>query len=234
MSIKRRGMNKPSHVADNIFPNAESAPVRNDLPPESENILPVQEDSVGSCVDEDFGALGTVWSDVVEKTKKELPIAVETENVDLSDMNIGVDEESFRSSEITAQIAPVMQEKVKEAVHQTVAMNNDRMKVSMTEVLDEYNSERLQELKKDRKKRQAKKRFWGIFRFVAVFVIIAILMTNAQVRARVDIIFQDTKKLVVDIFNDDSTSSNELVGNFFENLGTHLNEVNTIVVKEEN
>lgn len=234
MSIKRRGMNKPSHVADNIFPNAESAPVRNDLPPESENILPVQEASVGSCVDEDFGALGTVWSDVVEKTKKELPIAVETENMDLSDVNIGVDEESFRSSEITAQIAPVMQEKVKEAVHQTVAMNNDRMKVSMTEVLDEYNSERLQELKKDRKKRQAKKHFWGIFRFVAVFVIIAILMTNAQVRARVDIIFQDTKNLVVDIFNDDSTSSNELVGNFFENLGTHLNEVNTVVVEEEN
>lgn len=31
-----------------------------------------------------------------------------------------------------------------------------------------------------------------------------------------------------------SEVSNELVGNFFENLGIHLNEVNTVVVEEEN
>lgn len=46
------------------------------------------------------------------------------------------------------------------------------------------------------------------------------------------IIFQDTKKLVVDIFNDDATTSNNVAEDFLDNLGTHLNEVNTYEVEE--
>lgn len=57
-------------------------------------------------------------------------------------------------------------------------------------------------------------------------------MTNAQIRTRVGIIFQDTKKLVVDIFNDEPTTSNNVTGDFFDNLGSHLNEVNTYEVEE--
>lgn len=243
MSIKVRASNRGRTTTDNFIPDTKvsdrdtSVPVEADFTTEeshTEPVAPKQTRNDLKNVDEDFGGMefDTVWSDLTSKSKKNLPIAVDNDSVDLSGVDIVSAEAEFRNSELDSQITPVVQKKVKEAIHQTVALNNDRMKISMTEVLDEYNSERLKELKKDRKKRQNRRRFWSIVKFIAVFVIIAVLMTNAQIRARVGIIFQDTKKLVIDIFNDDATTSNNVADDFIDNLGTHLNEVNTYEVEE--
>lgn len=239
MSIKVKSGTKGKSAVDNFVPDAstnekfQSMPTSNDFAPDDKKSRPVKTVSEAKHADADFGAMGfdTVWEEVKNKAPKDLPVAVDN-NTDLGSMDIGADEANFRSSELDSHITPVVQKKVTEAVHQTVALNNDRMKVSMTEVLDEYNSDRLKELKKDRKKRQRKKRFWSIVKFVIIFVIIAVLMTNAQIRTRVNIIFQDTKKLVADIFNDEPTTSNNVAGDFLDNLGTHLNEVNTYEVEE--
>ena len=239
MSIKVKSSIREKSAVDNFVPDAsanenfQSIPETDNTVPESKKAKSEEKTTTAKHADADFGAMGfdTVWDEVKNKSKKKLPVAVDN-NTDLGSVDIGADEENFRSSELDSKITPVVQEKVAEAVHQTVAINNDRMKVSMTEVLDEYNSDRLKELKKDRKKRQRKKRFWGIVKFVVIFVIIAVLMTNAQIRTRFGIIFQDTKKLVVDIFNDDPTTSNNVADDFLDNLGSHLNEVNTYEVEE--
>lgn len=185
-------------------------------------------------VDEDFGDMdySTVSNEVIKKPEKELPVAIDNTNTDLGDLNIGYDEESFRSSELAANISPVVDEKITKTINQTVALNNHKMRASMTEALDEYNSDRLNELKKDRKKRQRKRHFFGVVKFLFVFIIIALLMTNAQIRVRALIIFQDTKQLLIDIFNDDQTTSNHIADDFLDTLGTHLNEVNTYEIEE--
>jgi len=247
MSIKVRTANNGKSAIDNFVPDTMAdAPVKAkagvaDAVPDSvkPKSKPISTEDIKADLrkaDEDFGDMGfgAVLSQASKKAKKNLPVTVANDAADLGNEDIGSAEAEFRSSELDSHITPVVQEKVKEAVHQTVALNNDRMKLSMTEVLDEYSNDRMEELKKDRKKRQNKRRFWSVVKFIAVFVIIAVLMTNAQIRTRVYIIFQDTKKLVVDIFNDDATTSNNVAEDFLDNLGTHLNDVNTYEVEETN
>lgn len=58
------------------------------------------------------------------------------------------------------------------------------------------------------------------------------LMTNVQIRARLGIIFQETKKPAGNIFNHDATTSKNVAKDLFDYSGAHHNRVNTCEAKE--
>lgn len=174
-----------------------------------------------------------------------LPIADE----DLSDIDINRAEESYRETEFDEKIKPIVKEKVNEAVQTTTRLATDKLKVEVSEVLRENvdmrmrsldelrreDAERAAEREKRRRRKELKENSYRGIKLALIAAILVVCICNNQIRERLSILGASFVTFCTNIVNDEKTSSNEVVNDTLETLGTSLNEVNStyVLVDEE-
>ncbi len=174
-----------------------------------------------------------------------LPIADE----DLSDIDLNRAEESYRETEFDEKIKPIVKEKVNEAVQTTTRLATDKLKVEVSEVLRENvdmrmrsldelrreDAERAAEREKRRRRKELKENIYRGIKLALIAAILVVFICNNQIRERLSILGASFVTFCTNIVNDEKTSSNEVVNDTLETLGTSLNEVNStyVLVDEE-
>lgn len=176
------------------------------------------------------------FGNVIKKSK--VTTLVEQVDEDLGQESIFQTEELHRQRELEKQAEPLIEERVSEAVMQ----HNARLKREAAELIYEHDTTILENVrqarledKKERKRQRRNAKIKSFLGFAAIAGVLFIFCTNSQVKPLVQTVFTNLYDMVVDLVNNDETSSNELVDDSLKELGNLLNEANTkvIIVEEE-
>lgn len=176
------------------------------------------------------------FGNVIKKSK--VMTLVEQVDEDLGQESIFQTEELHRQRELEKQAEPLIEERVSEAVMQ----HNARLKREAAELIYEHDTTILENVrqarledKKERKRQRRNAKIKSFLGFAAIAGVLFIFCTNSQVKPLVQTVFTNLYDMVVDLVNNDETSSNELVDDSLKELGNLLNEANTkvIIVEEE-
>ena len=144
------------------------------------------------------------------------------------DLSAGNDEEAYRQEEFANKVNPILHETTKKAVSEAVKAQNDKVKLEISEVLQDEVSYRLGKYEKRRKRRDLKEKIGFCIKGVVIIVVFLIIFGNAQIRLRISLVAKDTGELISDLLQGKEASSNKLVEDLFRDLGDDINKVNTI------
>ncbi|MCM1217817.1 MAG: hypothetical protein NC548_25275 [Lachnospiraceae bacterium] len=190
--------------------------------------------STGGNVDaEPDEALDEVFEGVLpEAAGTSEPVPQETQmfalaDEDMSHLDVGTAETDYKDAEFNREAAPIITATVNTEVRKAVKLNNERLKMEVNEVLADEVGYRLDKYEKRRRSRQRKDFIGSVVRWIVVGGIVLLIFGNAQLRLRMQIIFQDAGELVASLIHGEEVSSNQLVEDMFRDLGDDLNEVNT-------
>lgn len=144
------------------------------------------------------------------------------------DLSAGNEEEAYRQEEFANKVNPILHETTKKAVSEAVKAQNDRMKLEVSEVLQDEVSYRLGKYEKRRKRRDLKEKIGFCIKGVVLIIVFLIIFGNAQIRLRISLVAKDAGEMISDLLRGKDTSSNKLVEDLFRDLGDDINNVNTI------
>lgn len=144
------------------------------------------------------------------------------------DLSAGNDEEAYRQEEFANKVNPILHETTKKAVSEAVKAQNDKVKLEISEVLQDEVSYRLGKYEKRRKRRDLKEKIGFCIKGVVIIVVFLIIFGNAQIRLRISLVAKDTGELISNLLQGKEASSNKLVEDLFRDLGDDINKVNTI------
>lgn len=144
------------------------------------------------------------------------------------DLSAGNEEEAYRQEEFANKVNPILHETTKKAVSEAVKAQNDKVKLEISEVLQDEVSYRLGKYEKRRKRRDLKEKIGFCIKGVVIIVVFLIIFGNAQIRLRISLVAKDTGELISDLLQGKEASSNKLVEDLFRDLGDDINKVNTI------
>ena len=106
--------------------------------------------------------------------------------------------------------------------------DTDKIKQVVETVLDEETTNKLSKYEKRRRSRERRRKLGFIIKLLVVLAIAVILYRNDATRERIAILVTDAVDFVQRIVNkDEDSSSNKLVNDALNSLGTKLNDINT-------
>lgn len=109
-----------------------------------------------------------------------------------------------------------------------VVSDADKIKQVVETVLDEETTNKLSKYEKRRRSRERRRKLGFIIKLLVVLAIAVILYRNDATRERIAILVTDAVDFVQRIVNkDEDSSSNKLVNDALNSLGTKLNDINT-------
>lgn len=146
---------------------------------------------------------------------------------DLSEIAVASDELIYEANEINRKIQPVVKETTEKVVKEAIKTHNDTLKLEVAEVLDSEVSYRLSKYEKRRRRRDFKEKMSSIIKGVVILFAIVVVLSNAQLRLRFALLFQNIGDMIGSIMKGEETSSNRLVEDLFRDLEEDLNRVNT-------
>ena len=155
--------------------------------------------------------------------KTPLPLVPEL----FEDLSVSNAEEAYRQEELAKTINPILEETTKKAVTEAVRAQNDKVKLEISEVLQDEVSYRLGRYERRRRRRDLKEKIGFCIRGVVFILVFLIIFGNAQIRLRISIVAKDVGELVSDLIQGKDANSNKLVEDLFRDLGNDINEVNT-------
>lgn len=144
------------------------------------------------------------------------------------DLSAAGDEEAYRQEEFANKVNPILHETTKKAVAEAVKAQNDKMKLEVSEVLQDEVSYRLGKYEKRRKRRDLKEKIGFCIKGVVIIVVFLIIFGNAQIRLRISLVAKDAGELISDLLQGKEASSNKLVEDLFKDWGSDINKVNTV------
>lgn len=144
------------------------------------------------------------------------------------DLSAGNEEEAYRQEEFANKVNPILHETTKKAVSEAVKAQNDKVKLEISEVLQDEVSYRLGKYEKRRKRRDLKEKIGFCIKGVVLIIVFLIIFGNAQIRLRISLVAKDAGEMISDLLRGKDTSSNKLVEDLFRDLGDDINKVNTI------
>lgn len=153
---------------------------------------------------------------------------------DLSEIAVASDELIYEANEINRKIQPVVKETTEKVVKAAIKTHNDTLKLEVAEVLDSEVSYRLSKYEKRRRRRDFKEKMSSIIKGVVILFVIVVVLSNAQLRLRFALLFQNIGDMIGSIMKGEETSSNRLVEDLFRDLEEDLNRVNTKEVESFN
>lgn len=198
-----------------------------------ENFDTVEEDTSEDMKDM-WQASGVEIDETVDSiAEDELPAPVKKAPISsvpevYEDLSAGNEEEAYRQEEFANKVNPILHETTKKAVSEAVKAQNDKVKLEISEVLQDEVSYRLGKYEKRRKRRDLKEKIGFCIKGVVIIVVFLIIFGNAQIRLRISLVAKDTGELISDLLQGKEASSNKLVEDLFRNLGDDINNVNTI------
>lgn len=144
------------------------------------------------------------------------------------DLSAGNEEEAYRQEEFANKVNPILHETTKKAVSEAVKAQNDRVKLEISEVLQDEVSSRLSKYERRRRRRDLKEKISWILKAIIVVLVTLIIFGNKQIRMRISIVAKDAGELISDLLQGKEASSNKLVEDLFKDWGSDINKVNTI------
>lgn len=144
------------------------------------------------------------------------------------DLSAGNEEEAYRQEEFANKVNPILHETTKKAVSEAVKAQNDRVKLEISEVLQDEVSSRLSKYERRRWRRDLKEKISWILKAIIVVLVTLIIFGNKQIRMRISIVAKDAGELISDLLQGKEASSNKLVEDLFKDWGSDINKVNTI------
>ena len=144
------------------------------------------------------------------------------------DLSAGNEEEAYRQEEFANKVNPILHETTKKAVSEAVKAQNDRVKLEISEVLQDEVSSRLSKYERRRRRRDLKEKIGFCIKGVVLIIVFLIIFGNAQIRLRISLVAKDAGEMISDLLRGKDTSSNKLVEDLFRDLGDDINNVNTI------
>ena len=208
---------KPKPVLEEIDENFDT--VEEDA---SEDIKDMWQSS-GVEIDE---TVDSIAEDELPAPVKKAPISSVPEVYE--DLSAGNEEEAYRQEEFANKVNPILHETTKKAVSEAVKAQNDRVKLEISEVLQDEVSYRLGKYEKRRKRRDLKEKISFCIKGVVLIIVFLIIFGNAQIRLRISLVAKDAGEMISDLLRGKDTSSNKLVEDLFRDLGDDINNVNTI------
>lgn len=112
--------------------------------------------------------------------------------------------------------AGVSVDTVKKAVSEVVEAQNNRVKLDVTEVLQEEVSCKLDKYKKRRKRRNMRGKIFFCIKGVVILLLILFILGNQHLRTKIYLVYHDAEEIVSDLLQGKETSSNKLVEDLFE------------------
>ncbi len=178
-------------------------------------------------VDEDFseGVLDDSSSTDSNKANKNEVVCLMDE--DMGSLSVGSQEELYRDNELSEKVKPVVHEVTTQAVKEAVRYQSDKLKLEVSEVLEDEVSRRLSKYERRRRRRDLKERVCFIAKGVVILLVAAFILGNAQLRLRFKLVFTDLGDMISSLVRGEEASSNKLIEDLFRDLGDDLNEVNT-------
>ncbi len=208
---------KPKPVLEEIDENFDT--VEEDT---SEDMKDMWQSS-GVEIDE---TVDSVAEDELPAPVKKAPISSVPEVYE--DLSAGNEEEAYRQEEFANKVNPILHETTKKAVSEAVKAQNDKVKLEISEVLQDEVSYRLGKYEKRRKRRDLKEKIGFCIKGVVLIIVFLIIFGNAQIRLRISLVAKDAGEIISDLLQGKETSSNKLVEDLFRDLGDDINNVNTI------
>lgn len=208
---------KPKPVLEEIDENFDT--VEEDT---SEDMKDMWQSS-GVEIDE---TVDSVAEDELPAPVKKAPISSVPEVYE--DLSAGNEEEAYRQEEFANKVNPILHETTKKAVSEAVKAQNDKVKLEISEVLQDEVSYRLGKYEKRRKRRDLKEKIGFCVKGVVLIIVFLIIFGNAQIRLRISLVAKDAGEIISDLLRGKDTSSNKLVEDLFRDLGDDINNVNTI------
>lgn len=144
------------------------------------------------------------------------------------DLSAAHEEEAYREEEFSKKVNPILHETTKKAVAEAVRAENDKVKLEISEVLQDEVSYRLGKYEKRRKRRDLKEKIGFCIKGVVLILIFLIIFGNKQIRMRISIVAKDAGEIISDLLQGKDTSSNKLVEDLFKDWGNDINKVNII------
>lgn len=144
------------------------------------------------------------------------------------DLSAAHEEEAYREEEFSKKVNPILHETTKKAVAEAVRAENDKVKLEISEVLQDEVSYRLGKYEKRRKRRDLKEKIGFCIKGVVLILIFLIIFGNKQIRMRISIVAKDAGEIISDLLQGKDTSSNKLVEDLFKDWGSDINKINTI------
>ena len=144
------------------------------------------------------------------------------------DLSAGNEEEAYRQEEFANKVNPILHETTKKAVSEAVKAQNDRVKLEISEVLQDEVSSRLSKYERRRRRRDLKEKISWVIKAIIIVLVTLIIFGNKQIRMRISIVAKDAGELISDILQGKEASSNKLVEDLFKDWGSDINKINTI------
>ncbi|MDE7476671.1 MAG: hypothetical protein K2M91_01750 [Lachnospiraceae bacterium] len=158
----------------------------------------------------------------------EEPVATEVasliEDDNLGELSLEEANNDYEKHQTAEKIAPVVKEVTKQAVSEAVKYQQDKLKVEVSELLQEDVGYRLDKYEKRRRRRDIKDKLGVAVKWIVVIGIIAFIYGTPQLRLKFAILFRDFGELVEGLLNNEEVSSNKLVEDALTGLGEDLNE----------
>lgn len=181
-------------------------------------------------VTEDFTFDGIKEEDSqpLRQPKKSTEIVPVVQDDDLGTYDVSTAEQVYQDNELTEKIQPILHETTQKAVKEAVKYQNDKLKLEVSEVLQDEVGYRLSKYERRRRRRDLKEKLGFIIKGVVIFLVIIFILGNAQLRLRFALVAKDLGNMLSGLMKGEEVNSNQLVHDMFKDLGDELNEVNTI------
>lgn len=181
-------------------------------------------------VQEDFTFDGIREEDSqpLRQPKKSTEIVPVVQDDDLGTYDVSTAEQVYQDNELTEKIQPILHETTQKAVKEAVKYQNDKLKLEVSEVLQDEVGYRLSKYERRRRRRDLKEKLGFIIKGVVIFLVIIFILGNAQLRLRFALVTKDLGNMLSGLMKGEEVNSNQLVHDMFKDLGDELNEVNTI------
>lgn len=144
------------------------------------------------------------------------------------DLSAAHEEEAYREEEFSKKVNPILHETTKKAVAEAVKAQNDKMKLEVSEVLQDEVSSRLSKYERRRRRRDLKEKISWVIKAIIIVLVTLIVFGNKQMRMRISIVAKDAGELISDLLQGKEASSNKLVEDLFKDWGSDINKINTI------
>lgn len=167
-------------------------------------------------------------SQPIRQPKSHTEIVSIVHDEDMGTYDVSTAEQVYQDNELTEKIQPILHETTQKAVKEAVKYQNDKLKLEVSEVLQDEVSYRLSKYERRRRRRDIKEKLGFIIKGVVIFLVVIFILGNAQLRLRFALVVKDLGNMLSGLMKGEEVNSNQLVHDMFKDLGDELNEVNTI------
>ena len=148
-------------------------------------------------------------------------------NEDMGSFNLSASEEAYQENEFNNKVQPILQETTQKVVKEAIKVHNDKLKLEVSEVLEDEVSYRLSRYEKRRRRRDFKEKVASITKLFCIALVVIIILANGQLRTRFAVLAKDLGDMVSSLIKGEETSSNKFVEDLLRDMGSELNEMNT-------